>query len=376
MGIIGIKKKGRKGEMTFVESVPYGRDKKEEDLHRLIAENPQLIAMEDSEERELPMVTIGSHLRFPDGEIDILLMDAEGNLTLVELKRDRTPRDVVAQILDYASILYQNGINEIERAVKSQLRFSNGLDDILGIFKEEYPEYTEELETDAIRKNMEKSANGKDLQLLIVSYEVEESIKRVTEYLREIYGMKIYCIEFDYFADKENEFFVPNIIGAEDVIKIKRRERKELTQTEIEYQNFYSELLAKLREILPEITKQKANPRYKLEVPMEHSRIHLEWAFHGPGKKGRDSFEVGLHFERQSQEENKRLLDFFKEQEDILKKELDENIQFSEEKRRARMYVIKNEGEMTDELKDWAVATMVKFYKVLKPKLDDYFRNT
>jgi len=39
------------------------------------------------------------------------------------------------------------------------------------------------------------------------------------------------------------------------------------------------------------------------------------------------------------------------------------------------MYVIKNEGEMTDELKDWAVATMVKFYNVLNPKLDDYFRS-
>jgi len=39
------------------------------------------------------------------------------------------------------------------------------------------------------------------------------------------------------------------------------------------------------------------------------------------------------------------------------------------------MYVIKNESEMTDVLKDWAVATMVKFYNVLKPKLDDYFRS-
>ena len=38
MGIIGIKKKGTKGKMTFVESVPYGRDKKEEDLHHIISE--------------------------------------------------------------------------------------------------------------------------------------------------------------------------------------------------------------------------------------------------------------------------------------------------------------------------------------------------
>jgi len=376
MGILGIKREGTKDKMTFVESVSYEKDKKEEDLHRLIAKNPQLITLEDTEERKLAMVTIGSHLRFTDGEIDILLMDSEGNLTLVELKRGRTPRDLVAQILDYASILYRDDINEIENAVKSQLSFPNGLEDILGLFKEEYSEYTEELKIDAIRKNMEKSVNGKDLQLLIVSYEVEEPIRRATEYLREVYGMKIYCIEFDYFTDKENEFFVPKIIGAEDVLKIKRRERKELTQTQIEYQDFYGELLADLKEKLPGITKQKAYPQNWLEVPVGHGGIHLEWAFHGVGK--RDRFEVGLHFERQSQEENKQIFDFFKDQEDTLRKDLEGDIQFQFPwgKRRARLYVIKNEGEMTEELKDWAVATMVKFYNVLKPKLEDYFNST
>lgn len=305
-------------------------------------------------------------------------MDVEGNLTLVELKRDRTPRDVVAQILDYASILYQNGMDEIEKAVKSQSSFSNGIEDIIGKFKEQYPEYSEELETDAIRKKIENSINSGFLQLLIVSYEVDEPIRRVTEYLREVYGMKIYCVEFDYFADEENEYFVPEIIGAEDVIKIRRRERKELTQTQMEYQNFYSELLAKLRERLPEITRQKAYPQNWLEVPIGHSGIHLEWAFHGVGR--RDSFEVGLHFERQSQEENKRLFDFFKEKEDILKEELglaeDIQFQFPLGKRWARMYVIKKEGRMTEELKEWAVETMVKFCNILKPKLDGYFRST
>ena len=373
MGVIGIRKKGTKGKMTFVESFSYGKDKREEDLHRLIAENPELIAVEDSEGRKSLMVTIGSHLRFPDGEIDLLLIDVEGNLTLVELKRDRTPRDVVAQILDYASILYRNGIDEIEKAVKSQSSFSNGLEDIIGKFKEDY---LEELETDAFRKKIENSVNGRELQLLIVSYEVDEPIRRVTEYLRGVYGVKIYCVEFDYFADEENEYFVPETIGAEDVLKIERRKRPELTQTQMEYQNFYSELLAKLRERLPGITRQKAYHQNFLGVPIGYSGIHLEWAFHGVGR--RDSFEVGLHFERQSQEENKRLFDFFKEKEGVLKKELDEDIQFQFPwgKRWARMYVIKNEGEMTDELKDWAVATMVKFYNVLKPKLDDYFHST
>lgn len=35
--------------------------------------------------------------------IDLLGIDAAGNLVIVELKRDRTPRDIIAQVLDYAS---------------------------------------------------------------------------------------------------------------------------------------------------------------------------------------------------------------------------------------------------------------------------------
>jgi RecB family endonuclease NucS len=35
--------------------------------------------------------------------VDLLTIDAQGDLTIVELKRDRTPREVVAQVLDYAS---------------------------------------------------------------------------------------------------------------------------------------------------------------------------------------------------------------------------------------------------------------------------------
>ena len=35
--------------------------------------------------------------------IDIQAMNSEGNLVVIELKRNRTPREVVAQTLDYAS---------------------------------------------------------------------------------------------------------------------------------------------------------------------------------------------------------------------------------------------------------------------------------
>ena len=37
------------------------------------------------------------------GIIDLLALAPDGSVVLVELKRDRTPREVVAQALDYAS---------------------------------------------------------------------------------------------------------------------------------------------------------------------------------------------------------------------------------------------------------------------------------
>ena len=41
------------------------------------------------------------------GRIDLLAIAPDGSLVLIELKRDRTPRDVVAQALDYAGWVHK-----------------------------------------------------------------------------------------------------------------------------------------------------------------------------------------------------------------------------------------------------------------------------
>lgn len=115
--------------------------------------------------------------------------------------------------------------------------------------------------------------------------------------------------------------------------------------------------------------REKALPRSWLGVPIGHSGIHLEWAFHG---RPRNSFEVGLHFERAEQSENRHILQLFKKDASLLEKEIGEKLEFQENwgKRWSRLYATRNEGEMTEDLREWAIDTMVKFYKVLKPRLD------
>src|SRR5699024_7131206 len=60
------------------------------------------------------LLVIGRQVRTPYGKfLDLLAIDADGNLHVLELKRDRTPREVVAQVLDYGSWVSTLGRDEI-----------------------------------------------------------------------------------------------------------------------------------------------------------------------------------------------------------------------------------------------------------------------
>jgi len=138
---------------------------------------------------------------------------------------------------------------------------------------------------------------------------------------------------------------------------------------------FYSELLDRIKEKHPEIKRKKALPQSWLTLPIGHAYIHLEWAFHG---RPRSWFEVGLHFEKAKKEENEKLIKYFKSIRDELEEELGGiKLEFQTDWgiRWARIYASKQGGEMTDELKDWAVETALKFYDVFKPRLDKFIRS-
>lgn len=365
MGVLGIRERGD-SQMRLVNSVRYSKDNEEKDLHKLISKNPSLVALENEAGSRPPTRTIGDKLQLSSGELDLLLVDHDGNLTLVELKRDRAPRDVIAQILDYASDLKQLSFDDLDRMIRRNAAPS-GLADAVDALREEVPELDESDPAD-MRLRVTECLQGKRLQMLIVSYEIPETIRRVADYLRESFGLKIYCVEFDYYEDKKSEFFVPEIIGTED---IKRIERTELTATQKEYQEFYSDLLARLVAMKPGITQMRALPQNWLSIPIGHTGIHLEWAFHG---RPRDSFEVGLHFERQTLEENETMLKFFEGQRKELETALGVSLKFECPwgKRWARIFVVKMEGHITDEIRRWAVDTMARFFDVFKPRLDDF----
>ena len=65
------------------------------------------------------LLVIGRQIERYGVPLDLLAVDRDGNLVVVELKRDKTPRDVVAQALDYASWVQELGREEVERITEA-----------------------------------------------------------------------------------------------------------------------------------------------------------------------------------------------------------------------------------------------------------------
>lgn len=369
MGILGIRNRNEQ-KVNFLDSMNYACDNKENDLHKLVSSNSKLVVLEQEGGERLPTITIGDKWKLPSGgELDILLFDIMGNVIIVEFKRDKTPRDVIAQILDYASELHQMSLDDLEKLIKKHTNYEDYAS-IITKLQEDNPEY-EDIDMDDIKNQVSKCLIGKDLQLLIVSYNVDERIRRVAEFLRDSYEMKIYCVEFDYFVNKEHEYFIPKIIGIEEVKKI---ERRDLTPTKQSYKDFYAELLSRINRRNEGITDREAPASpYCIITNVGSPGIQLEWAFRGPGR--RNAFDVGLLFKKSPFQENEKIFNYLVNMEDDIRRELEgTELKFESPwgTRWARIYARKLEGEMTEDLKNWAIETALRFYDVFNPRLAEF----
>ena len=56
------------------------------------------------------------------GRIDLLCMNGDGDLVTVELKRDKTPREITAQALDYASWVQDLSAQQVEEIAAVYLK--------------------------------------------------------------------------------------------------------------------------------------------------------------------------------------------------------------------------------------------------------------
>jgi len=140
------------------------------------------------------------------------------------------------------------------------------------------------------------------------------------------------------------------------------------TVTQTEYVQFYSQCIELIRKKLPR-EYSTPTPKSYYQISTGLSGVHFEWGFHG---RPRSSFGVELHFEKSNKELNLTLLSACAQLKQQLGSALKEEVVIQQDwgKAWARLYVEKQQGKITDELKDWAVEKMLILIQVLQPELD------
>ena len=150
---------------------------------------------------------------------DLLGVDAEGNLVIVELKRDEAPREVVAQLLEYAAWANELSDPEIHRIAEE---YFETRDEFKGkTFSTAFQEVFDILEID------EPSSLNQKLRLFIVAGEIPTRVARVCRFLRTSQGMDITCIDVSTFQTDGGERLVSmeTKVGDEDVVAPKKQQR-------------------------------------------------------------------------------------------------------------------------------------------------------
>jgi hypothetical protein len=122
------------------------------------------------------------------GRIDLLAIAPDGSLVLIELKRDRTPRDVVAQALDYASWVERLRPQEIT-AIYSRFAPGRSLQDD---FRSKFGEALDEEQL------------NQSHQIIIVAAGLDDSTERITAYLSDR-DIPINVLCFQAFTIGENQ---------------------------------------------------------------------------------------------------------------------------------------------------------------------------
>lgn len=164
-----------------IKRLPAGGMPSEERLEDLLEAHPTVLGQ--------PLLVIGRQVITAHGKrVDLLALDADGALHILELKKDKTPRDVIAQALDYGS--WAQSLSH---------------EDVLSIHAKYQPDTALEVAfADTFGQPLPDELNTGHW-LTIVAADIDPESQRIVEYLAS-FDIPVNVVFFRYFTDGDREY--------------------------------------------------------------------------------------------------------------------------------------------------------------------------
>ncbi|RAY16766.1 hypothetical protein DPM19_00935 [Actinomadura craniellae] len=186
----------------------------EKQLEDLIEQDPAILGY--------PLLIVGRQVPTKaGGTIDLLGVDEEGNLHVLELKRGRTPREVVAQVLDYGSWvsgLAHEEIKALYEAGKHDVAFEAAFFDT---FKANPPEELNSSHT-----------------LTIIAHDADAATERIVTYLSS-FDVPVNVAFFRYFVDDGRKYLARTWLVSETAVASQAGSSKKSTKEKWNGQDWY-----------------------------------------------------------------------------------------------------------------------------------------
>jgi len=158
------------------------RLEQEQRLEDWIAADPSILGT------NIPLAIIGRQVQTTfGGRVDLIAIDPDANCVVLELKRGRTPREIVAQVLDYGSWVKDLTYNDLEQIAQHWAKKS-----LATIFQETF------------ERTLPETVNA-DHSLIVVASELDESSERIISYLSQEHGLSINAVFFTFFREGNTE---------------------------------------------------------------------------------------------------------------------------------------------------------------------------
>ena len=190
-------------ELKPIDTSLADNNQKEKNLEQWIRTRPQILGDD--------IVIIGEQVQTKSGPLDFLGIDSSGNTIIVELKRNRLPREVVAQAFDYASDVATWDIEKLDEICVRHT--DQNLEDLL----------TEKLG----KIDLEEVTVNLNQRLLLVGFGMEESLNRIIDWLSAKFRVSINGVILNYVKTSSgDELLSRTVIIPEEVEKEISKKKK------------------------------------------------------------------------------------------------------------------------------------------------------
>ena len=199
------------------------------DLEPWIESNPEVVGA--------GIAVIGRQVSTKSGPMDLLGIDRAGNPVIIELKRDRLPREALAQAVDYASDIASWSIEKFSEICSE--KHGQALEEYIG-------EVFEDVDVENLNIN--------DTQrIILVGFSIESSLERMIEWLSDNFNVNINAVVLHYTKTASgDELLTRTSIISEELEQERVKKRKKITIPSSDEPGTYDEdaLMAKLTHYL------------------------------------------------------------------------------------------------------------------------------